>query len=294
MPAGTVAYVIFTSGSTGTPKGVCISHNNLFPFINWAKECFHVNSKTIGTNVNPLFFDNSVFDIYSIMFNGGTLVSIDTEKLKKLSDIVEIVQKENCTQWFSVPSMLIYLNTVKCITSDKISSLRNIIFGGEGYPVPLLKKLFTFGDKKTNFWNVYGPSECTCISNAAKIEKQMLFNTHTPFYNLGKVLNHFDCYIDYLATDKKPNSSENQSGELVLIGPSVGEGYINEEDIEQSGFFNILDHKGNLKKAYRTGDISLRMGTVTCILLVGQITKLNGLDIALNCRKLRALWFPLN
>ena len=114
------------------PKGVCITHENLKPLISWSRRCFQIDKTTIGTNVNPLFFDNSVFDIFSTLFNGGKLVAIETTDLKNLSEVVDIVFEESCTQWFSVPSMLIYLTTTKSISPDKIVSFKHIIFGGEG------------------------------------------------------------------------------------------------------------------------------------------------------------------
>lgn len=255
VTSDTSAYVIFTSGSTGVPKGVCITHGNLYPFINWARECFQINKSTIGTNLNPLFFDNSVFDIFSTLFNGGSLVSVDATRLSNLSEIIDIVFEEKCTQWFSVPSMLIYLNTVKCINSEKLIHLEHIIFGGEGYPLPLLKKLIKHGNINTQFWNVYGPSECTCISNAVSIDLDELTDSQSPFYHLGKVLSHFDYLINYEDSKVDDSSKARPIGELVLIGSSVGKGYINPNAVEKSGFHTLPSASGRPVRAYRTGDL---------------------------------------
>ena len=59
------AAIMFTSGSTGTPKGVTISQSNLVNFIFWSRAVPARRPPMVFTNVNPLFFDNSVFDIYS-------------------------------------------------------------------------------------------------------------------------------------------------------------------------------------------------------------------------------------
>ena len=68
------AYVMFTSGSTGEPKGAILSHENILNFVKWSKKNFLINSKDVFSQVNPLYFDNSVFDLYNCFLNGSTLV----------------------------------------------------------------------------------------------------------------------------------------------------------------------------------------------------------------------------
>ncbi len=75
------AYIMFTSGSTGFPKGAVMSHNNVLNFIQWAKQTFNVTENDILTNANPVYFDNSVFDFYTSMFNGATLVPLESMSL---------------------------------------------------------------------------------------------------------------------------------------------------------------------------------------------------------------------
>ena len=76
------AYIMFTSGSTGFPKGALMSHNNLLNFIQWGKETFEVTEDDIFTNANPVYFDNSVFDFYTSIFNGCTLVPLSHDLVK--------------------------------------------------------------------------------------------------------------------------------------------------------------------------------------------------------------------
>ena len=65
VESSTVAYVMFTSGSTGFPKGVAIRHYNVLAFSEWCKNEFGINSDETVTNLNPLFFDNSIFEFNS-------------------------------------------------------------------------------------------------------------------------------------------------------------------------------------------------------------------------------------
>ena len=50
--------------------------------------------------------------------------------------------------------------------------IKRFIFGGEGFPIEQLKKLYNiYGDKKI-YSNVYGPTECTCICSSYDVKKK--------------------------------------------------------------------------------------------------------------------------
>ena len=166
------AYVMFTSGSTGIPKGATISHDNVLKFIEWAGDEFEIDQFTVATAINPIYFDNSVYDFYANIFNGATLVVFRQADLEDPFRLVEIVKQYKCSHWFSVPSLLIYLQGIKAIELDNTMPLRKIIFGGEGFPKSKLKKLIDCYSEKTKFYNVYGPTECTCICSSYEIDNE--------------------------------------------------------------------------------------------------------------------------
>ena len=124
---------MYTSGSTGNPKGAVISHNNLQAFIDWSIERFAITHQDILTSLNPLYFDNSVFDTYISLFSGATLAVISQEDIKNPFHLIELVNKAECTIWFSVPSLLIYLVKLKQFKEGSLPTIRKIIFGGKGF-----------------------------------------------------------------------------------------------------------------------------------------------------------------
>ena len=247
---GEPAYIMFTSGSTGFPKGAVMSHNNVLNFIKWGQTTFDVTPEDTFTNVNPIYFDNSVFDIYTSLFSGATLVPLKSEYLKNARALVQAINESGCTIWFSVPSLLVYLLTTKSLSKTDFPAIRRISFGGEGFPKNKLKQLYDlFGDRITLF-NVYGPTECTCICSSYIITQDD-FGNMSELAPLGFMAPNFGYEI--LALDDKDASL----GELALTGPCVGLGYYNDPERTEKSF---VQNPGKLysQRMYKTGDIVQR------------------------------------
>ncbi|MGZ4081087.1 MAG: long-chain fatty acid--CoA ligase, partial [Bacteroidia bacterium] len=215
------AYIMFTSGSTGFPKGAVMTHANVINFIQWGKKTFDITPSDRHTNVNPLYFDNSVFDLYCSMFNGAGLVPITKNEAVSPKVLLNILSENKCTIWFSVPSLLIYLQTSRAIIADKWASVKKISFGGEGYPKGKLVNLYNTLKHNTKIYNVYGPTECTCICSSYEVSDSD-FKDLAGFLPLGQMAENFSYYI----VDEN-NKITDDKGDLLLGGPNVGLGYFN-------------------------------------------------------------------
>jgi len=243
-----IAYIMFTSGSTGTPKGVAVTHQNVLHFIAWGQQRFNITHKDNFANLSPMYFDNSVFDFYVGLFSGASLTPFPRELLTKPYDVVNYLGDSKCTIWFSVPSLLMYLNTMKAFSSEKENQLRLIIFGGEGYPKVELKKLYDIFHAQATLVNVYGPTECTCICSAYDINK-------SDFEDLSGIptLGYLNQNFDYQILDE--NNIEAEIGELCLIGPNVASGYFNDIERSNESFVTITTPSRFFKRMYHTGDL---------------------------------------
>jgi D-alanine--poly(phosphoribitol) ligase subunit 1 len=248
-----MAYIVFTSGSTGAPKGAAMSHSNVLTLIDWSSKEFSFGPGEILTNLNPCYFDNFVFDFYSSIFTGATLVPFTRDELRNPPQLLKAIYELGCTSWFSVPSLLIYLDAMKAFSTANFSKLQRIIFGGEGYPKSKLINLYNNFKGCVSFYNVYGPSECTCIASCYKVSDSD-FEELDGFLPIGSLINNFEYFI---IDENFKITPKNEKGELCLIGPAVGLGYFNQSELTANSFIPevLIEVNSGNRTVYRTGDI---------------------------------------
>jgi D-alanine--poly(phosphoribitol) ligase subunit 1 len=245
------AYVMFTSGSTGTPKGATISHGNLVNFIQWARSHFAIGPDDVLTSVNPLFFDNSVFDTYASLFAGASLAPFTRATTRDPYALVTRIDELGCTIYFSVPSLLVYFQRLKLVGPKSFRSVRRIIFGGEGYPKRWLAKLYEAVGDRVELHNVYGPTECTCICSVHRISPAD-FADLKGYAPLGRLLPNFSHLI---IDDSGRAVDPGEIGELCLSGPCVGLGYYGAPETTARAFIQNPIHDRFVDRVYRTGDL---------------------------------------
>jgi D-alanine--poly(phosphoribitol) ligase subunit 1 len=249
------AYIMYTSGSTGTPKGAVMTHANVLNFAAWARARFAIGADDVLTNVNPMYFDNSVFDFYAALLNGAALAPVPRALAGDAQACLKAVEAAGCTLWFSVPSMLIYLMSMKALAAARLPRIRAFIFGGEGYPKPELRRLHDMFGGRARLINVYGPTECTCICSARDIDPGDL-EDQAGLAPLGPVTDNFDFLV---LDDDERQVAPGEVGELWLRGPQVALGYYNDPERTALSFRPNPLNAAWMERCYRTGDL-VRLG----------------------------------
>jgi len=245
------AYVMFTSGSTGEPKGVVIPHQGVLHLVEWAARDLGIGPGDRLTNVNPIYFDNSVFDVYAGLLNGAAIVALDALKGRPPSELVAEITKHKCTFFFAVPTLFMYLDSMHLLSPDKLPNVTRFMFGGEGFPIGRLRRFHDAFAGKARLINCYGPTETSCICSAFEISGSTL-DTTEGLAPLGRLNPSFSHRI--LDEELKPVAAGGV-GELWLGGSCVGLGYLNnlEETAKRFRQDPLID--GYRAILYRTGDL---------------------------------------
>lgn len=243
------AHILFTSGSTGTPKGVVITHANVITYINWTIRCFGVNETDRVSGHAPLHFDLSTQDIYGAFAAGAELHPVPPELNLLPQKVAAFIERQQLTQWFSVPSVLNYLCKFDAVPEDGFPHLRRLMWCGEVLPTPtliyLMKKLPT-----VQFTNLYGPTEATIASSYYTV-------TECPSSETDQIPIGTACGGEELLVldEQKVPVAPGQTGDLYIAGAGLSPGYWRDPEKTKSVFINdpgTIDQR----RIYQTGDLA--------------------------------------
>ncbi len=238
-----LAAILYTSGSTGVPKGIMLSTANISCFTEWAGRTFAVASSDQVSSHAPFHFDLSLFDIFCTLAAHGTLHIPDETTLLFPGALRNWIADAAITVWYSVPAALVYLSARQGMQG--LTSLRQILFAGEVFPVPALRRLMT-DLPGAQYVNLYGPTEtnvCTWHRLASPPESDL---AAVP---IGLQCDHYEVSIRDETGQTLPDG---ETGEICVTGPGVMTGYWQQPALTASSRLPGRD------ASYRTGDFGYR------------------------------------
>ncbi|EDM66668.1 putative bacitracin synthetase 1; BacA [Moritella sp. PE36] len=260
-------YVIFSSGTTGTPKGVLIEQAAIENLASFLQDCY-ADITRIALNAE-FTFDASYQQIVMPFFARSVYILTKEERLN-IDTLVDALNKHNIEAMDCTPSQLAIFFESKLF--DRIPSLRVMLVGGERISAPLLEQMKLF--KRIKFFNVYGPCESAVDTVFMRIEDNTkLDQTGYPICNTKVAI----------CNEKYEVCRVGQVGELVIMGASLGAGYVSAVDLERKKFRKILTPDG-ITQAYITGDYGY-VDSDGCICVLGRKDnqiKVNGARIELD------------
>ena len=153
-----LAAILYTSGSTGTPKGVALSHRALRNFADWASCNFKINCCDRIASLAPFHFDLSVFDLFSSISCGAAVNFVPAGLTLSPSRLTAWLREQRISVFYTVPSLLGFIALKGALTTTPLPDLKTVLFAGEVFPTPQLKKLCELLPG-VDLYNLYGPTE---------------------------------------------------------------------------------------------------------------------------------------
>lgn len=264
-----LAYILYTSGSTGRPKGVCISHLNALAFIDWAVDTVKAKPSDRFANHAPFHFDLSVLDLYAAFSAGGTVHLVLEGGNYSPASLVEMIDREGITVWYSVPSALILMMDHGGLLDRDAPTLHTVLFAGEPFPMKHLRRLRRHWASK-RFLNLYGPTE-TNVCTAYEVFDLDDEQTSIP---IGSAT----CGDEVWAVKEDgTRAAVGEEGELVCAGPTVMLGYYGREpqgdrpyptgDIVKVGEGGNFHYVGRRDHMVKVAGFRIELGEIEAALL---------------------------
>lgn len=241
-------YIIFTSGTTGEPKGVQITYQNLKSCMEWLEEICNVKRSIILNQAN-FSFDLSVADLYLPLLTRSKHYILERNTQKNYIELFKELAASNSELMVVTPSFVDLLLIDKSFNKNLMPNLKKILFCGEKLSENTVSKLF---DRFQNLEiiNCYGPTECTFAVTCDKVNKDEEISIGVPKKDV-KI---------YIVDENLQELNENEIGEILISGESVGNGYLRKE-LNKDAFI-----KYNNENAYLTGDLGYKEnGKFYCI-----------------------------
>ncbi|OQD71346.1 hypothetical protein PENPOL_c001G09802 [Penicillium polonicum] len=243
---GNALFAVYTSGSTGTPKCIVISHASYCSSHWHFTNALRLDSNTRHLQFASYAFDASVQEHLSIMMVGGCICT-PSEADRRFKTIKAIND-------FRVNSLILTPTVARMLSPTCLPTVRTLMLVGEAV---LPSDLATWYGH-VRLLNGYGPAECTVVTTTHVFDKE----TDSRIIGSATAAN---CWIVDRDNIRKL-APVGAIGELLIEGPIVGRGYVNNEVQTQRQFicppqwrlsFPGADLEG---KIYRTGDLVRYVG----------------------------------
>ena len=236
-----VAYVIFTSGSTGKPKGVVTEHGAYCSAVMARASHLRCDNQSRVLQFASYSFDVSIEDMMMTLMVGGCVCT--PSEHDRLGNIEEYITTNSVNWLYATPSVL------SLISPEETPTLKVVYCGGE----PITKGVLERWTDRVSFFRSYGPTECSVTCSAA-----FPATIGDDPANIGYALG---CQLWIVDTNNPHRLAPiGVIGELLVEGPILARGYLNDELKTQANFVSDLawarsDKTGTSRRFYKTGDL---------------------------------------
>ena len=261
------ACLLYTSGSTGEPKGWVMQRRAIAAHAGWVHDFLRPGPGDVYANHAQFNFGMSLFDLFSCLTAGATLVLVPDEIRLLAARVAELWSRERVTIWFSAPAILGLVADAPGLESLDLSALRAIGFAGERFPAPRLETLRS-RLPSPRYLSIYGSTEAN-VAAVYELPRDRHFDETPP---IGRVCPHYESRV--VGEDGR-EVSEGATGELRLRGAGIDAGYFARPELDAAAYAPADDGGGPW---FRTGDLVtvLPGGDLRFSGRIGRMVKIRG------------------
>jgi len=234
--------ILYTSGTTGHPKGAMLTHYNLANNAMTVANMRSTDPKDVVFGVLPLFH---IYGQTSVL-NASVYLGLTIRLWPHFNaeELLSAVEEEESSILIAVPTILNRLVELANVRPPRRAGLRFCVSGGASLPVEVLRR---FEDRfHTALYEGYGLTECSpvCVENP--------FGRQTRPGSIGFAIPGFEARI---VNDQDEDVSMGAVGELIVRGPGVMKGYLNQPEATAETLRGGWLHTGDLARMDKDGYI---------------------------------------
>lgn len=248
-----IAVQPYTSGTTGTPKGVLLSHHNL----QFTTEV-NVDVPDLGPD-DRLLGVLPLFHIYgmAVVMNGALYAGSTFYAMPEWEpgEALERFEQEGITVFFGVPAMFNDLVNHPEVDSEALSSIRFANSGGDSIPIDVLERFEELAG--TEVFEGYGLTETSPTTHAGRPGERRKGSVGRPLPGVQATVVDEDFKtvppVEEGPIDEEEADLEAITGEIVIAGPNVMQGYYELPEANEAVFTEV-----DGTRWLHTGDIGYR------------------------------------
>jgi fatty-acyl-CoA synthase len=235
--ADDLALLPYTSGTTGHPKGCMHKHrslqHNVYAGGLWSNACH----EDVVLGVVPMFhITGMVVVLHGTLACGAALVLMPRWQREYAA---RLIATHRVTRWTNIPTMVIDLLASPEVESFDLSSMISIGGGGAAMPQAIAERLWNrFG---LRYMEGYGLTETAAPSHSNPYDAPKQQCLGVPYMS---------CDARVVDPDTLRELPVGESGEIIIHGPMVFDGYWGRPDATAAAF---IEFEG--KRFFRSGDI---------------------------------------
>lgn len=240
-----LALVVFTSGTTGRPKATAIEHHSVCSGLMGLATHAGVSETCRYYQFSSYAWDAAFGEMLMTLFCGGCIcIPSEEDRMDRLAQSMTALDAN---------FVLLTPTVLRLLSPEDVPTMQNIIMGGE----KVTRGLVETWASRVNLTTVYAPAECTvaCMVNQQFGEG----------FDPALIGSAFGCRVWIAMADNIERLAPvGVAGELLIEGPNVARGYLNDPDRTARSFLTAsprwmtalqLDRIPQ-SRIYRTGDLA--------------------------------------